>query len=61
VWATPVDSTGAAGTTYAATANVTMSPAAIAPAGGGQPLPILQPLLCVNFIIALEGIYPSRN
>ena len=30
-------------------------------AGGGQPVPILQPLLCVNFIIALEGIFPSRN
>jgi microcystin-dependent protein len=61
VWATPVDSTGAAGTGYAATANTTMSQAAIGSAGGGQPLPIIQPLLCVNFIIALEGIYPSRN
>jgi microcystin-dependent protein len=30
-------------------------------AGGSQPFSILQPFLCVNFIIALEGIFPSRN
>ena len=30
-------------------------------AGGNQPTPIIQPYLCVNFIICLEGIYPSRN
>lgn len=30
-------------------------------AGGSQPTPILQPFLVVNFIIALEGIFPSRN
>jgi len=29
--------------------------------GSGQPHENLQPYLCVNFIIALEGIYPSRN
>ncbi len=29
--------------------------------GSSQPFPILQPLLCINFIIALEGIFPSRN
>ena len=29
--------------------------------GGNQPVPIIQPYLCVNFIIALEGIFPSRN
>ena len=30
---------------------------------GGKPAPHanIQPLLCVTFIIALEGIYPSRN
>ena len=31
------------------------------PAGGTQPFPILQPYLTVNFCIALEGIFPSRN
>jgi microcystin-dependent protein len=61
VWAVPVDSTGAAGAGYTATANVTMSPSAIGMAGGNQPFPIIQPLLCVTFIIALQGIYPSRS
>jgi len=30
-------------------------------AGGSQPLSIVQPYLGLNFIIAVEGIYPSRN
>jgi microcystin-dependent protein len=30
-------------------------------AGGSQPLPTLPPYNCVNFCIALEGIFPSRN
>ena len=38
-----------------------MNPTMIAPAGGSQPLPIIQPVLCVTFIIALVGIFPSRN
>ena len=29
--------------------------------GGSQPIPIRNPYLGMNFIIALEGIYPSRN
>lgn len=29
--------------------------------GGGQPHNNMQPYLAVNFIIALEGTYPSRN
>jgi microcystin-dependent protein len=29
--------------------------------GGSQPFPILQPYLALNFCIALEGIFPSRN
>jgi microcystin-dependent protein len=29
--------------------------------GGGVPIPIIQPYLAVSFIIALQGIYPSRN
>jgi len=31
------------------------------PAGGSQPVPIVQPVLAVNYIICLEGIFPSRN
>ena len=29
--------------------------------GGGQAHPNLQPSCAVNFIIALDGLYPSRN
>ena len=31
------------------------------PAGDSQPFSIRDPYLAVNFIIALEGIFPSRN
>ncbi|MET0752538.1 MAG: tail fiber protein [Pyrinomonadaceae bacterium] len=31
------------------------------PTGGNQPFSILQPYLTLNFCIALQGIYPSRN
>jgi microcystin-dependent protein len=30
-------------------------------AGGNQPFGVIQPILCLNFCIALEGIFPSRN
>ena len=30
-------------------------------AGGSQPHGNLQPLLVVNFVIALQGIFPSRS
>jgi microcystin-dependent protein len=38
-----------------------MAPASIGPAGGNQPFSVIQPLLCLNYCIALEGIFPSRN
>jgi microcystin-dependent protein len=38
-----------------------MSPSAISPTGGGQPHQNVMPYLAVNFIISLEGIFPSRN
>ena len=40
---------------------VQMSPQEVALAGGSQPHPNLQPYLCINFVIALEGIFPSRS
>jgi microcystin-dependent protein len=43
------------------TPNQTLGPLSIGPAGGSQPISILQPYLAVNFCIALEGIFPSRN
>jgi microcystin-dependent protein len=47
--------------------NTTLAPAALKGApqtittGGGQPTSVMQPSLAVTFIIALEGIFPSRN
>jgi len=41
--------------------NGTMNPAMIGNTGGSQPIGIRNPYLGLNFIIALEGIYPSRN
>jgi microcystin-dependent protein len=38
-----------------------MSPGALSLTGGGQPHANIQPSLAVNFCIALQGIFPSRN
>ena len=38
----------------------TLNANAVTPAGGGQPHNNLQPFLVLNFIIALQGIFPSR-
>ena len=42
-------------------ASTSMSPSAVANTGGSQPHTNMMPYLCVNYIIALFGIYPSRN
>lgn len=42
-------------------ATTTLNPGTVAPAGGGQPHDNMQPYLVLNFIIALQGIFPSRN
>lgn len=41
-------------------ANATVT-GTISPNGGSQPFSIMQPYLAVNYIIALEGIFPSRS
>lgn len=46
---------------YAASTNAQMAATAIGSTGGNQPLTVVQPFLCVNFIIALQGIFPSRD
>jgi microcystin-dependent protein len=38
-----------------------LSAQAVAPAGGSQPHDNMQPYLCVNFIIALSGVFPSQT
>ena len=39
----------------------TLAPTSISLAGGNLPHENLQPYLCVNFIIALNGLFPSRS
>lgn len=46
---------------YSNTPNSAMNPASISNVGGSQPHTNLQPFLVLNFIIALQGIFPSRN
>jgi len=61
VWAKDL---GTQSATYSnAAPNAAMSPNAltVGNAGGSQPHTNVQPYLCINFLIALEGIYPSRN
>jgi microcystin-dependent protein len=44
-----------------ASPDVAMNAASISNAGGSQPHVNVQPFLVLNFIIALQGIFPSRN
>jgi microcystin-dependent protein len=46
---------------YAATPNVAMMAACIAATGGNQPHENMSPYLVLNFVIALQGIFPSQN
>ncbi len=39
---------------------VAMSPFALSPAGGSQPHNNLPPYLVLNFVIAMQGIFPQR-
>jgi microcystin-dependent protein len=50
-----------AGAYSSSPADSSMNPASISNAGGSQPHTNLQPFLVLNFIIALQGIFPSRN
>ena len=55
----------AADNQYKNTSNTTLNANAVTVAvgatGGGQPINNLQPYLCINFLIALQGVFPSRN
>ena len=56
------DDLGVSSATYSsAGANADMAAAAIANTGGNQAHNNIQPFLAVNFIIALTGVFPSRN
>jgi microcystin-dependent protein len=41
--------------------SATLNAGAVTPSGGSQPHNNLQPFLVLNFIIALQGIYPARS
>jgi microcystin-dependent protein len=56
-----VESTGTSLNYSNAATTGQMNPTMIANNGGNQPFPIVQPYLVINFIIALQGIFPSRN
>lgn len=58
----PVDVNGDNVNGFTATApNTTLSPNAVGISGGSQPHENRPPYLAINYIIALQGIYPSRN
>lgn len=38
-----------------------LNPASIAPVGGNQPHENMQPYLVLNYCIAIQGVFPSRN
>ncbi len=42
-------------------ASQTLNPTSIGNAGGSQPHENMQPYLALNYIIAIQGVYPSRN
>ena len=46
---------------YAAAPSVAMDPSGITATGGNQPHENMSPYLVLNFIIALQGIFPSQN
>ncbi|NPC53182.1 phage tail protein, partial [Corallococcus exiguus] len=46
---------------YVTTPSTVMGPQAVGISGGSQPVPIQNPYTCVNFIIATEGVFPSRG
>ena len=56
-----IESTGTSLDYSSSAGNTTMNPAMVGTAGGNAPFSVLQPYLTVSFIIALEGIFPSRN
>jgi hypothetical protein len=56
-----IESTGTSLDYSSAATNATMNAGMIGTAGGNQPHTNIQPYLTLNYIIALAGIFPSRN
>jgi microcystin-dependent protein len=53
--------TEAFSTTQNATMSTISASSTVSPVGGNQPHQNMPPYLCVNFVIAAEGIFPTRN
>ena len=52
---------GTGSNAFGTTADKTMNAAAIGNTGSGAAVTNIQPFECVNYIIALQGTFPSRN
>jgi microcystin-dependent protein len=46
---------------YNTGANTTLHPSSVTNVGGSQPHENRQPFLVLNFIVALQGVFPSQN
>lgn len=46
---------------YNSSSDSAMNPACLTPTGGSQPHDNMSPYLVLNFVIALQGIFPSQN
>ena len=57
----PTNTVPAGGGAYGTALNTSMNPNMVQPVGGSQPHENRPPYLVLNYCIALEGIYPSRN
>lgn len=53
--------TGSSAVYHAAPTDTNLAATAIGTAGTGQPIDNRQPYLAINYIIALQGIYPPRS
>jgi microcystin-dependent protein len=56
----PVGAVPASGGAFAPTQNAKMAAAMLAQSGGGQMHENRQPYLVLNYVIALQGVFPSR-
>jgi microcystin-dependent protein len=52
---------GSSANPYGPSPTVAMNPASVLPTGGSQPHENMSPYLVLNFIIALQGIFPSQS
>jgi microcystin-dependent protein len=57
----PAGNLPAAGGAYAAVHDTTMSSVTVGRTGGGQTHENRQPYLALNYVIALQGIYPAQS